>query len=63
MAWENGALSEGQIYSRFDRTCRVRSGGTIKEVLAGNKAVKTEQVEGGVIEFQAEAGKTYLLRG
>ena len=63
LAWENGVLSEGQIYSRFERTCRIRSGGTIKEVLAGNEAVKTEQLEGGIIGFQAEAGKTYLLRG
>ncbi len=62
LAWDKGALQEAQIQARFDGPCRVRTTTPIKTVLAGEEAVKTTRLEENVIEFQAEAGKTYLLQ-
>jgi alpha-L-fucosidase 2 len=62
MAWQNGALREARIQARFDRTCRIRPKGTIIEVLSGSEAVKFERSAENVVEFEAQAGKTYLLR-
>jgi hypothetical protein len=62
MDWENGTLREARIQARFDRTCRIRPKGTIIEVLSGSEAVKFERSAENVVEFEAQAGKTYLLR-
>jgi alpha-L-fucosidase 2 len=63
LAWENGALQEARIQARFNGVCRVRLSGPIKGITAGSEEVKVTTLAGNVIEFQTEAGKTYLIAG
>ncbi|MDB5079977.1 MAG: alpha-amylase [Chloroflexi bacterium] len=62
LAWENGAVSEAQVTSSFDQTCRIRYTSDLKEVCSGTDQVKIEKLAGNVFEFPAAAGKTYTIR-
>jgi alpha-L-fucosidase 2 len=60
--WNNNKLSKAIIYSKFNNKCRVRTKGDAK-VLSGGKEVSTFSPEKNVIEFNAEAGKSYEVLG
>lgn len=60
--WNNNKLSKAIIYSKFNNKCRVRTKGEAK-VLSGGKEVSTFSPEKNVIEFNAEAGKSYEVLG
>ena len=56
--WNGGKLKNAFIYSKFNNKCRVRNRVNAK-ILSEGKELKTTRPETGVLEFNAEAGKSY----
>lgn len=63
LAWEKGALQEAQVHAGFDGTCRVRTSSQVKGVTSGAAEVAVTRLANALVEFQAAAGKTYLIVG
>ncbi len=59
IAWENGNLTEANIYSTLGRDCTVRSASAVN-VTCTDEAVETARSD-SVVKFQTEVGKPYLL--
>ncbi len=56
--WNNGILTKAFIDSKFNNKCRIRTK-TKAKILSDGKEIKTNSPELNVLEFNAEAGKTY----
>ncbi len=56
--WNEGKLTHAFIDSKFNNQCRVRTKNKAK-ILSDGKEIKTNNPESNVLEFNAEAGKTY----
>jgi len=56
--WTGGKLKNAFIFSKFNNKCRVRTK-VYAMILSEGKEIKTSSPETGVLEFNAEAGKTY----
>jgi alpha-L-fucosidase 2 len=61
-AWSDGALTGGQVQAAFDAPCRLRSAAPISAVTCDGQTVRFERPAEGVIEFEAQAGKSYQFR-
>ena len=62
MQWKSGELSSATLRSEKGGTCRLRAGKAVTVTQDGRK-VKTSETKAGVIEFQTEKGKEYLIAG
>ena len=60
MQWEKGALSKAAIRADRDGLCRLRAGVPVT-VKHGDKMVKTDKVDEGVIAFPTEEAQEYLV--
>ncbi len=60
LAWKDGRLASATLHAAHDGPCRVRARVPVG-VRAGKAAVRVQQPEAGVVEFQAKAGKTYRV--
>jgi alpha-L-fucosidase 2 len=60
MRWRGGKLESAEIHSLAGLRCRVRAKLPVV-VKSGGKVVKIEQPEPGVVVFETEAGKSYVL--
>jgi len=56
--WRDGKLTNAFIYSRFNNKCRIRTK-TRAKILSDGKEIKAYSPELNVLEFNAEAGKSY----
>lgn len=56
--WNDGMLTKAFIDSKFNNKCRIRTK-TKAKILLDGKEIKTNSPELNVLEFNAEAGKTY----
>jgi alpha-L-fucosidase 2 len=56
--WHDGKLSRAFIYPKFSNKCRIRTK-VNSAVFSEGKKIKTYSPESNVLEFDAEAGKTY----
>ncbi|MBK5261513.1 MAG: glycoside hydrolase family 95 protein [Peptostreptococcaceae bacterium] len=56
--WNEGKLKNAFIYSKFSNKCRVRTK-TNAKILSAGKEIKALCPEKNVLEFNAEAGKSY----
>lgn len=61
LTWHGGALQKAEIESQFGGSCRVRTKGQSIIVESEGSSIPLESVEDGVICFDTQAGKTYLL--
>lgn len=61
LKWQDGKLAEAEIRSRSGQTCRVRVTEPVT-VFVGNRPVRTEHLDGGVISFATNPGVTYRLK-
>ena len=59
--WKDGKLQEAVILSKLGGRCHVRYGSPF-EVLVGSFAVKVKPVEPSVVQFDTQAGKSYVIR-
>jgi alpha-L-fucosidase 2 len=60
MRWKGGALTAATLRSQAGTRCRLRAGISVA-VKSGGKPVKTERPDPGVVVFDTEAGKTYVI--
>ncbi|MGE5296840.1 MAG: glycosyl hydrolase family 95 catalytic domain-containing protein, partial [Solirubrobacterales bacterium] len=60
MYWTGGKLEKGIIRSKTGGLCRVQTATPVRVSLAG-MPVKTTDASKGVIEFQTQAGRSYVL--
>jgi len=56
--WHGGKLTNAFIDSKFNNKCRIRTKASAK-ILSDGKEIKTYNPELNVLEFNAEAGKSY----
>jgi alpha-L-fucosidase 2 len=56
--WHNGKLTKAIIESKFNNKCRIRTR-TSAKILYEGKEIETSSPELNVLEFNAEAGKSY----
>ncbi|HOZ48645.1 MAG TPA: glycoside hydrolase family 95 protein [Candidatus Hydrogenedentes bacterium] len=61
IAWRDGRFEGGEIRASQDGRCCVRSAVPL-DVQCDGAPVSVERDEGGVIDFEAKAGKGYVLR-
>ncbi|GMX63959.1 glycoside hydrolase family 95 protein [Paenibacillus elgii] len=61
LTWDDHRLIEATIRAGYNGTCRVRTQMTISAVVADGEAV-TFEVRDGVLTFEAEGGRTYVLK-
>ncbi len=62
LAWENGSLQEAELKAQFDRPCRIRTSTGIQGITSGSEEVAVERLGDNLVQFQAQAGKTYRVR-
>ena len=60
IAWKNGNLTQATITSRIGAPCRIRTQKTLS-VQSKNQKIQTRRSESGVIEFNTQSGKSYVL--
>jgi alpha-L-fucosidase 2 len=60
ISWQNGKLTNATVRSKLGNNCRIRAS-TPFQVKSDGKPVKTSRPEESVLEFDTEAGRTYLL--
>jgi len=60
LAWEDGVLTGGTVWSNLGRACRIRSAVPIRVCCEG-RDVPLEQPEGSVYVFPTERGKRYVI--
>jgi len=58
--WHDGKLTNAFIDSKFNSKCRIRTT-TSTKILSDGKEIKTYNPELNVLEFNAEAGKSYEI--
>jgi hypothetical protein len=61
MEWKNGVLSKSVIKANHDAPCRLRTKTPVKISVDG-KDVATSSPENNLLEFNAVAGKTYVIK-
>jgi len=59
--WKDGKLQEAMIHSKLGGKCHVRYGSPFV-VHVGSFAVKVKPVEPSVVQFDTQAGKSYVIR-
>lgn len=60
--WSGGKLKNAVIYSKFNSKCRVRTKSNAK-ILSAGKVINALSPEKNVLEFKAQAGKSYEVIG
>jgi alpha-L-fucosidase 2 len=58
--WNNGKLNQCVILSKLGNKCRVRSDGPL-QVTEEDKMVEARLLEKNVVEFDTQAGRTYVI--
>jgi alpha-L-fucosidase 2 len=61
MEWKNGVLSKAVIKASYDAPCRLRTKTPVK-ISADGKDVETSSTDDNLLEFNAVAGKTYVIK-
>jgi alpha-L-fucosidase 2 len=59
--WKNGVLSKAVIKANYDAPCRLRTKTPVKISVDG-KDVETSSTDDNLLEFNAVAGKTYVIK-
>jgi alpha-L-fucosidase 2 len=59
-AWKNGMIEMATVRSKMGNVVRIRTAAPMN-VTVGGQPVKITRPEAGVVEFQTEAGKAYVL--
>jgi alpha-L-fucosidase 2 len=59
-AWKNGTIETATVRSKMGNVARIRTVAPMN-VTVGGQPVKVARPETGVVEFQTEAGKAYVL--
>lgn len=62
LTWDDHRLTEAIIRAGHSGTCRIRTQTAVSAVVADDEAA-TFEVRDGVLVFEAEGGRTYVLKG
>jgi alpha-L-fucosidase 2 len=60
LRWKGGRIESAEIHSRGGLRCRLRARLPVV-VKSGGKVIKTENPEPGVVVFETETGKSYII--
>jgi alpha-L-fucosidase 2 len=61
IAWNNGVLTKAVIKANYDKPCKLRTKAPVK-VFCEGKEISTKQIEDNFLEFEAKAGKKYMIQ-
>jgi alpha-L-fucosidase 2 len=62
LAWTGGVLTEAILTASASAPCRLRTKTPVK-VFLGGKEVAVKAIEGTLVEFEAQAGQRYVVKG
>jgi nicotinamidase-related amidase len=60
LEWKDGTLLRSVVKANYDRTCKLRTKTPVR-ILSDGKEIEVKKTESTLIEFDAQAGKSYLI--